>query len=92
MDFLARSKPLSVLLSKIAAEHSKDYSSLAQPTTPALQATVLAFHEHVNGVFEHRKRTFLKTLARVNFFANAGLSFLRGRTKTEIFEYDDVID
>ena len=37
--FLARPKPLSVLSSKMAAEHSKDYLSLAQPNTPALQAT-----------------------------------------------------
>ena len=36
--FLARPKPLSVLSSKMAAEHSKDYLSLAQPNTPALQA------------------------------------------------------
>ena len=38
--FLARPKPLSVLSSKMAAEHSKDYLSLAQPNTPALQATI----------------------------------------------------
>ena len=36
--FLARPKPLSVLSSKMAAEHSKDYLSLARPNTPALQA------------------------------------------------------
>ena len=48
---------------------------------------VLAFRPHVNGVFEHLKRRFLKTLFRVDL--NAGLSFSCGRTKTEVFSIEN---
>ena len=50
-------------------------------------SAVLAFRPHVNGVFR-----FSKTVSRVEFFENTGLSFWCGRTKTEVFEYNDVID
>ena len=35
--------------------------------------------------------SFQKTLSRVEIFENASFSFTRGRTKTEVFEYDDVM-
>ena len=35
--------------------------------------------------------SFQKTLSRVEIFENAGFSFSSGRTKTGVFEYDDVI-
>ena len=34
--------------------------------------------------------SFQKTLSRVEIFKNAGFSFTSERTKTEVFEYDDV--
>ena len=49
--------------------------------------SVSAFRPHVNGVFR-----FSKTVPRVECFENTDLSFSCGRTKTEIFEYNDVID
>ena len=36
-------------------------------------------------------RIFSKTLSRMKIFENAGHSFTCGRTKTEVFEYDDVM-
>ena len=36
-------------------------------------------------------RIFSKTLSRVKIFENASHSFTCGRTKTEVFEYDDVM-
>ena len=51
----------------------------------------LAYRPHLSGENGHRKRTFSKTLSRAEIFENAGLSFTCGRTKTEVFEYDDVI-
>ena len=39
----------------------------------------------------NRKRIFSKTFSRVGIFENAGFSFTCGRTKMEVFEYDDVI-
>ena len=39
----------------------------------------------------HLKRVFSKTLSRVEIFENAGFSFIYGRSKREVFEYDDVI-
>ena len=39
----------------------------------------------------HLKRIFSKTLSRVEIFENAGFSFIYGRSKREVFEYDDVI-
>ena len=50
----------------------------------------LAHRPHVSGRNGHRKRIFSKTHSRVEIFENAGLSFTCGRTKTEVFEYDDV--
>ena len=45
---------------------------------------------YVSGENGYRKRSFAKTLFRVEIFENAGFSFSFGRTKTEVFEYDDV--
>ena len=36
-------------------------------------------------------RIFSKTLSRVKIFENAGHSFTCGQTKTQVFEYDDVM-
>ena len=36
-------------------------------------------------------RIFSKTLSRVKILENAGHSFTCGRTKTQVFEYDDVM-
>ena len=54
-------------------------------------SSVLVFHPHVNGVFGHKKRRFFKKNLKVKIFADAGLSFLCGWTKSEVFNYDDVI-
>ena len=40
----------------------------------------------------HLKRIFSKTLSRVEIFENASFSFIYGRSKREVFEYDDVIN
>ena len=40
----------------------------------------------------HLKCIFSKTLSRVEIFENAGFSFIYGRSKREVFEYDDVIN
>ena len=40
----------------------------------------------------HLKRIFSKTLPRVELFKNAGFSFIYGRSKREVFEYDYVIN
>ena len=45
---------------------------------------------YISGENGYRKRSFAKTLFRVEIFENAGFSFPFGRTKTEVFEYDDV--
>ena len=45
---------------------------------------------YVSGENGYRKRSFAKTLFRVETFENAGLSLSFERTKTEVFEYDDV--
>ena len=39
----------------------------------------------------HLKRIFSKTLPRVESFENAGFSFIYGRSKRGVFEYDNVI-
>ena len=57
--FLARLKPLSVFSSKMAAEHSKDYSSLAQPNTPALQAKFFSSEIHWSFPIARRKLLIL---------------------------------
>ena len=46
--------------------------------------SVLVCRPPANGVL-------LKTVPRVEILKNAGFSFTRGRTQTEVFEYDDVI-
>ena len=38
-----------------------------------------------------QKCIFLKSLSGVKIFENAGFSFTCGWTKTQVFEYDDVI-
>ena len=44
---------------------------------------------HVSGVFRHQKRGFSKTVSRVEFLKTSAYRFRFGRTKTEVFEYDD---
>ena len=51
----------------------------------------LAYRPLEFGENGHRKRIFSKTLSRVEIFENAGFSSTCGRTKTEVFEYDDVV-
>ena len=51
---------------------------------------VLAYSPHVSGENGNRKR-MLPNLSSVEIFENACLSFSCGQTKTEVFEYDDVI-
>ena len=51
----------------------------------------LAYRPHLSGENGHRKRPFSKTLSRMEIFENADSSFTCGRTKTVVFEYDDVI-
>ena len=51
----------------------------------------LAYRLHVSGKNGHRKLIFSRTLPRVEIFENAGFLFPCGRTKTEVFECDDVI-
>ena len=51
----------------------------------------LAFCPHVSGENDHQKRIFSKMLSRVETFENACFLFTCGRTKTKVFEFDDVI-
>ena len=51
----------------------------------------LAYRPHVSGENGHRKPNFSKTHSGVEILENTGFSFPCGRTKTEVFEYDDVI-
>ena len=51
--------------------------------------SVLAFRPQANAVYEHKKRGFTKMVPRADVFA--GLLFSCNRTKTEVFEYDDLI-
>ena len=51
----------------------------------------LVHRPHVSGENGHPKRILSKTLFRVKIFENAGFLFTCGRTKTEVFKYDDVI-
>ena len=48
-------------------------------------------HTYVFGENCHRKCIFSKTFSRVEIFKKAGFSFTCGRTKTEVFQYDDVL-
>ena len=51
-----------------------------------------AYCPHASSENSHTENgSFQKTLSRVESFENAGFSFTSGRTKTEVFEYDDVI-
>ena len=52
--------------------------------------SVLGSRPHGDGVFSHRKRSFSKTLSRVDLFENAVFLFSCGRVKTELFENADV--
>ena len=51
----------------------------------------VACRPHVSGENVHQKPLFSKTLSRVEIFENAGFSTTCRRTKTEVFQYDDVI-
>ena len=42
-------------------------------------------HPHVDSVFGHRKRSFLKMLSRVDLSENAVFALSCGRVKTELF-------
>ena len=53
--------------------------------------SVLGRRPHGDGVFGHRKRSFSKTLSRVDLFENAVFMLSYGRVKTELFENADVI-
>ena len=46
---------------------------------------------HVSGENGDQKPLFSKTLSKVEIFENAGFSTTCRRTKTEVFQYDDVI-
>ena len=48
-------------------------------------------HTYVFGENCHRKCIFSKTFSRGEIFEKAAFSFTCGRTKTEVFQYDDVI-
>ena len=52
--------------------------------------SVLGSRPHGDGVFSHRKRSFSKTLSRVDLFENAVFMLSCGRVKTELFENADV--
>ena len=51
---------------------------------------VLGSRPHGDGVFSHRKRSFSKTLSRVDLFENAVFMLSCGRVKTDLFENADV--
>lgn len=54
--------------------------------------SVFAFSPRVNGVYRCKTGGFSKTVPRVEIFENDGFNkFTYGRTKTEAFEYYDVI-
>ena len=50
----------------------------------------LGLRPHGDGVFGHQKRSFSKTLSRVDLFENAVFTLSCGRVKTELFENADV--
>ena len=51
-----------------------------------------AFSQRVNGVYRYKTGSFSKTVPRVEIFENDGFNtFTYGRTKTEVFEYYNVI-
>ena len=52
--------------------------------------SVLGLRPHGDGVFGHQKRSFSKTLSRVDLFENAVFMLSCGRVKTELFENADV--
>ena len=54
--------------------------------------SVFVFSPRVNGVYRCKTGSFSKTVPRVEIFENDGFNtFTYGRTKTEVFEYHDVI-
>lgn len=56
--------------------------------------SALTYCPHVFDENGHQKKNFSKTyytLSRVEILNNAGFSFPCGRTRTEVFEYDDII-
>ena len=52
--------------------------------------SVLSSRPHEDCVFSHRKRSFSKTLSRLDLFENAVFMLSCGRVKTELFENADV--
>ena len=52
--------------------------------------SVLGSRPHGDGVFCNLKRSFSKTLSRMDLFENAFFLFSCGRVKTELFENVDV--
>ena len=52
--------------------------------------SVLGLRPHGDGVFGHQKRSFSKTLSRVDNFENAAFMLSCGQVKTELFENADV--
>ena len=52
--------------------------------------SVLGWRPHGDGVFAHRKRSFSKTLSRVDIFEKTVFLLSCGRVKTELFENADV--
>ena len=50
----------------------------------------LAFFPHVNAMLGHWKTQVFKNGPKGEIFEIVGFSFTCGRTKTEVFEYDDV--
>ena len=55
-----------------------------------LVLSVLGLRPHGDGVFGHQKRSFSKTLSRVDLFENTVFLLSCGRVKTELFENADV--
>ena len=56
----------------------------------ASSLSVLGSCPHGDGVFSYRKRSFSKTLSRVDLFENTVFMLSHGRVKTEVFENADV--
>ena len=54
--------------------------------------SIFVLSPRVNGVYRYKTGSFSKTVPRVEIFENEGFNtFTYGRTKTEVFEYYDVI-
>ena len=52
--------------------------------------SVLGLRPHGDGILGHQKRSFSKTLSRVDLFENVVFMLSCGRVKTELFENADV--